>query len=89
LVSFWFVLGIYAVSFIVKSLNLPHGSWDAWAIWNMRARFLYRGGVHWAQAFSEKYLWSHPDYPVLVPGNVARIWDYRGEKKMPEAVGFL
>ena len=25
----------------------PHGEWDAWAIWNLHARFLYRGAGDW------------------------------------------
>ncbi len=29
------------VMFILAS---PHGEWDAWAIWNQHARFLFRGG---------------------------------------------
>jgi hypothetical protein len=58
----------------------PHGDWDAWAIWNLRARFLYRAGDHWADAFSPLIPWSHPDYPLLVSGSVARGWGYAGHE---------
>src|SRR4030095_15136601 len=26
--------------------NQPHGGWDAWMSWNLRARFFFRGGEH-------------------------------------------
>jgi hypothetical protein len=60
----------------------PHGDWDAWAIWNLRARFLYRGGEQWTAAFSPHLAWSHPDYPLLVPAAVARGWTYAGQETM-------
>jgi hypothetical protein len=80
--AFWFVL-LCAVG--VSGWNLwrhPHGDWDAWAIWNLRARFLYRGGEQWTAAFSPHLSWSHPDYPLLVPGAVARGWTYAGQETM-------
>jgi hypothetical protein len=58
----------------------PHGDWDAWAIWNLRARFLARGGEHWTAAFSPLIFWSHPDYPLLLPGAVARCWLLDGQE---------
>jgi hypothetical protein len=58
--------------------HAPHGDWDASAIWNLRARFLYRGGEDWTDAFSPSIPWTHPDYPLLVPASVARGWRYTG-----------
>lgn len=74
-------LGIVALSlagFSYLSLNRPHGGWDAWALWNMRARFLFRGGEHWRGVLSV-IPDLHPDYPFLVPGVVARAWSYVGK----------
>ena len=56
----------------------PHGEWDAWAIWNLRAIFLCRGGADWMDAFSPLLDWSHPDYPLMLPGAVARLWYFAG-----------
>ena len=42
-----------SVLFILMSLNNPHGFWDAWAIWNLRAKFLVRSGDQITSAFSE------------------------------------
>ena len=64
--------------FLILSIKNIHGGWDAWAIWNMRARFLLRDGEHWTKALSAIYNWSHPDYPLLIPANISRIWNYIG-----------
>ena len=61
---------------LVVVLQQPHGGWDAWAVWNLRARFLFRGGAQWRDAFAPQLAWSHPDYPLLIPGCVARVWTY-------------
>lgn len=57
-------------------LRQQHGEWDARAIWNLRARFLYRGQDHWTDGFSS--LLQHTDYPLLLPASVARGWHYLG-----------
>lgn len=62
----WFVRG---------DLN---GGWDAWGIWNLRAKFLFLGGSHWRDAFSAEGSLSHTDYPLLLPASVARAWSYVG-----------
>lgn len=89
--SFYIAFILAMIVFILKSLNEPHGSWDAWAIWNMRARFIFRAGDKWTEAFSNLYSWSHPDYPLLIPGNVARIWSYIGSETtmVPMFLGLL
>jgi hypothetical protein len=75
--SFYGVLSLSLPAFLYLLLNRPHGGWDAWAMWNMRARFLFRGGDHWKDVFSVLGE-LHPDYPFLVPGVVARAWSYLG-----------
>jgi hypothetical protein len=64
---------------VVRQLDVPLGVWDAWAIWNLKARFFaLQGGEHWTRAFSERIAWSSPEYPLLLPLNVARAWSYAG-----------
>jgi len=59
--------------FVEHTVRVPDGGWDAWAIWNLRARFLARGGAGFRAAFSPEILfWAHRDYPLLVPGAVAQ-----------------
>lgn len=56
----------------------PHGLWDAWAIWNIRAKFLAGPGETWRHAVSPLLHRTHPDYPLLLSGFVARCWKVAG-----------
>jgi hypothetical protein len=71
---------------VVASAIAPHGDWDAWAIWNARARFFSRAEDNWAGAFLVSR--GHPDYPLLLPLTVARFWAYLGTETtvVPRAI---
>jgi hypothetical protein len=74
-------LAVFAFAFaklVLLTLNNPHGDWDAWAIWNMRARFLFEAGEYWRDAFSNLLDRSNPDYPLLIPTAIAGCWTYVG-----------
>jgi hypothetical protein len=60
----------------------PHGGWDAWMNWDLRARLVYRGAEQWRAAFSPIIFWSHPDYPALVPSLVVRSWLYARQETL-------
>lgn len=79
--NLFLILLIFSVgSFLLKTYgDSPHGKWDAWAIWNFRARWLFRGGDQWAYAFSNYVIDSHPDYPLLLPISVFRVWNILGK----------
>lgn len=72
------MLGVAAAAFVATLRQHPHGEWDAWMNWDLRARMIFRGGESWRTAFSAAIPWSHPDYPVLVPSFVVRSWLYAG-----------
>lgn len=82
ILSLVFGLSVVAVvvRFVQMSLDYPHGWWDAWMIYNLRARFLLRGGSAWVDAFSGLLPISHPDYPLLLPALVVRGWSYVGQE---------
>ena len=81
--AFGLLLCLDAAVFVWVSALMPRGGWDAWAIWNLRAHFLYRGGgVAWHDAFTEALAWSHPDYPLLLPASVARGWGLLGRESV-------
>ncbi len=65
-----------AIGMFGRYVATPHGDWDAWAIWNARARFLFRAGNEWRQAFHAAQ--AHADYPLLVPLANARCWSCLG-----------
>jgi hypothetical protein len=78
-------------AFLGLSLAQPHGQWDAWMDWNLRARLMFRSGPDWRRAFSGLIPWSHPDYPLLVPASVLRTWVYGGRETLagPGMIAFL
>jgi hypothetical protein len=56
----------------------PHGNWDAWAIWNLRAKFLAAGYGLMSRAWSPQLASTHPEYPLLLTGFVASCWSDAG-----------
>jgi hypothetical protein len=93
LIALVFFSGLAAslANFAMTAVKEPHGRWDAWLIWNMHARFLYRSGAQWREAFAGGMDWSHWDYPLLLPLSIARGWTYAGQEELllPAAMGFL
>jgi len=43
------------------------GEWDAWALWNMKSKFLIFGGTDWRMIFTQLHWHTQPDYPLLLP----------------------
>jgi len=65
-------------AFVLHQLTGREGAWDAVSIWNLKAHFLLRAGPYWSDAIDPALLQSHPDYPLLLPLTIARIWRYAG-----------
>lgn len=81
-------LAVLIVVFVILTQHYPRGSWDATAIWNVRARFLARADGDLAALFHATPR-GHPDYPLFVPASVAalfRLGDTESEL-VPAAVG--
>ena len=84
------IVAIYNAT--LRIIAHPHGEgWDAFAIWNLHARFLFLGGSHWRDGFNAIIRWSHPDYPLLLPAAIAHFWTYLGhdDPLVPAIVGFI
>jgi len=78
---FLFALAAALYAAITRVIVHPHGEgWDAFSIWNLHARFLFRSGPAWSEGFSPLIPWSHPDYPLLTPGAIAHFWTYLGHE---------
>jgi hypothetical protein len=86
---------ISAISFagiVNYSRQRAHGDWDAWMIYNRSARFIYRGGEAWRDAFSSDMdLVFHADYPPLLALNIASGWETLSAEttSVPMLQGFL
>jgi hypothetical protein len=91
-IAFAIALCAAIYSAIMRMLAYPHGEgWDAFSIWNLHARFLFRGGLNWRDGFTPLLPWSHPDYPLLLPGVAAHFWSYLGHDSpaVPAIIGLL
>jgi hypothetical protein len=88
---FYLAIALAVAAFLGSVSSNPHGDMAAWSLWNLRARFLFRGAAHWQAAFSPDLAWSHVDYPVFLPGLVTLCWTIAGHESTdaPIAIAFL
>tara|TARA_R110002073_G_scaffold26889_1_gene87530 strand:+ start:3678 stop:4991 length:1314 start_codon:yes stop_codon:yes gene_type:complete len=70
-----FCLVLFTSMFFFNSLRW--GRWDAWAIWSLHAKFLYFND-QFASLFTNNIIWTHPDYPLMLPSLIASIWKSLG-----------
>ncbi|HTM47425.1 MAG TPA: hypothetical protein VL285_02010 [Bryobacteraceae bacterium] len=84
LAAFLGALAVFTAVFVDGSAANPHGAWDAWSIWNLRAKFLAQPDATWRRAFSASLNHiagggaRHPEYPLLLSGYIARCWVLMG-----------
>lgn len=81
------VVAYFTIQFLLNLIYLvfyqPYGGGDAFAIWNLKARFMCRNeGLFWKNLFNENVFWSHPDYPLFLPASICRIWTYLGDESL-------
>lgn len=74
---FFIALAAALVVFVFYFFKNPHGNWDAWSHWNLRARFIYWGGEKWANALHPDY-WNPLNYPLMWPMIVSAGWGFVG-----------
>jgi 4-amino-4-deoxy-L-arabinose transferase-like glycosyltransferase len=85
------IAAVTAASFFgFKTSEAVHGAWDAWAIWNLHARLLVRAGSEWLSILNA-VTFSNPDYPLLLPGMIARFWRFTGTETtlVPIGIAFV
>jgi hypothetical protein len=80
--AFGLVLLISWIRLVQMAAALPVGEWDAWALWNLRAKFLAGPNGAWRYALSPLLNNTHPDYPLLLSAFVARVWKAGGAVDM-------
>jgi len=90
-IAFFVALPSSITAFIFYALKRPHGDWDAWAVFNMKARFLFRAGDHWRDFYSDPLQWSGPDYPLLLSSSIAACWTIVNRETLivPAAIAML
>ncbi len=92
----WLFIGLFLVVAIIGLITFinyttanPNGRYDAWAIWNVRARMLARAGEFWKTVFIPQVF--HADYPLMVPFSIAHSWIMAGTEsaRIPQAIAGL
>jgi hypothetical protein len=80
-----------SVSYVLFFQQMPHGGWDAFAIWNLKARFMFRLPHGWQEILPSQLGYSHLDYPFLLPATVTRAWNWLGSDTatVPAVIGAL
>lgn len=88
-ILFLLIAFIGIAAFINYTTANPHGRYDAWAIWTVRARMFFRSGEYWKSIFVPQVF--HADYPLLVPLTIAHSWILAGteSQRIPPAVAGL
>ena len=74
----WALAAVFFLTCYFLLYASKHGSWDAWAIWNLHAKFLYYT-ASWRNIFSKDLAYSHPDYPLMLPSIIAFFWNGIGK----------
>lgn len=92
----WLVRALFGATAVAAAFTAaaeyvaaPHGQWDAWAVWNHKARFFFRGGDEWTAVLAID--WANSGHPLFVPTAVARLWAYAGAELtiVPAMLGLL
>lgn len=77
----WICLAVLCVFFIpiwIYAHTYPMGGWDAWQVWNFKAKFLYLGAENWKNMLEPTQWRSSPHYPLFLPLIVAWGWIWNG-----------
>ena len=85
------VISIFAVLIIVlviiQARFYPYGGWDAWQVWNFKAKFLLLSGDNWKDLFSPELWRSSPHYPLLLP--LINVWAWLFTNKPLDVVPMI
>ena len=61
------LLGVVFVPIIIYVQLYPMGGWDAWSVWNLKAKFIFSGEERWKNMLDPIMWRSSPHYPLLLP----------------------
>ena len=68
------ILGLALIPIWITARYYPLGGWDAWQVWNFKARFLFLAGNEWERLFRPMLWRSSPHYPLLLP--LTNVWGW-------------
>ena len=84
-------LGLASTALAFAWEQNPQGSWDAFSIWNLRARIIAAPEGLVERAWSPILSHTHPGYPMLTSSFIGRAWAYSGSlgEAVPIVTGVL
>ena len=65
----------------------PFGGWDAWACWNLKAKFIFLGGDTWKNMLDVSMWRSNNQYPFLLPLMNVWGWSFYGNPSISVPIG--
>jgi hypothetical protein len=75
--SIIFLIGLVIIMPKLSAHISNWGRWDAVAIWNLHAKFLFHTSL-WTSYLRADMEWTHPDYPLFLPASIAFFWKTQG-----------
>lgn len=72
---------------IVQARVYPYGGWDAWQVWNFKAKFLLLAGDDWKNLFAPELWRSSPHYPLLLP--LINVWAWLFTQKPVDTIPMI
>ncbi|MBI9051810.1 MAG: hypothetical protein JEZ00_20495 [Anaerolineaceae bacterium] len=79
-IAFFVLLLINTIAFFAFSFMKPMGNFDAYAIWEFKAKMIFLNPHDWQNALNHPAVaFFHPDYPLLIPMLVSNVWFMIGE----------
>jgi hypothetical protein len=74
-IGFGILCFVNALTFIGLTFLKPMGNFDAYAIWNLKAKLIFLNPTNWTQALNHpSIIFFHPDYPLMLPVLVSDLW---------------
>lgn len=73
-VLFVIIMFVLFVPMWLRAHLYPFGGWDAWSVWNFKARMLFLGGENWQNIFLPSLWRTSPHYPLLLP--LVNVWGW-------------
>ncbi|HPN87776.1 MAG TPA: hypothetical protein PLH56_00355 [Candidatus Omnitrophota bacterium] len=70
----FFIFIVFLIPTIYTISLYPNGGWDAWAVWNFKARTLFLGQNDWTNIFHPTLWRSSPHYPLFLP--LLNVWGW-------------
>ena len=82
----WMMAGLWGMTFLLWALvaakSLYGTGIDAWAIWKLKARYLFYSPNLWQDMFRVPLNFSHLDYPLFYPLSLLFGWRIEGQDSM-------